>query len=46
MATSTEIESSGSGISGLVYALLIIILLGIVIIPPVVAGKLRPSVKK
>ena len=46
MATSTEIDTDGSGIPTVVYVLLIVILFGIVIVPPVVASKLRPSVKR
>ncbi|MFM8530984.1 MAG: phosphate ABC transporter substrate-binding protein PstS [Ilumatobacteraceae bacterium] len=46
VATSLQIETTGSSIDPWVYVVLVILLLAIVILPPVISGKLRPSVKR
>jgi phosphate transport system substrate-binding protein len=46
MATSVEIDTQGNGTSVLVYLLIALLILGIVFAPPIVAGRLRPSVKQ
>lgn len=46
MATSVEIDSEGSSTSPLIYLLIAILILGVAIAPPLVAGRLRPSVKQ
>ncbi|MEY4247250.1 MAG: hypothetical protein RIS69_797 [Actinomycetota bacterium] len=46
MATSVEIDTQGNGTSVLIYLLIALLILGIVFAPPIVAGRLRPSVKQ
>ncbi|MEY3617971.1 MAG: hypothetical protein RL726_669 [Actinomycetota bacterium] len=46
MATSIEIETEGSGTSPVIYLLIAVLILGIAVGPPIVAGRLRPSVKQ
>ena len=46
MATSVEIDTQGNGTSVLIYLLIALLILGIIFAPPIVAGRLRPSVKQ
>lgn len=46
MATSVEIDTEGSGTSPFIYLLIVVLILGIAVGPPIVAGRLRPSVKQ
>jgi phosphate transport system substrate-binding protein len=46
MATSVEIDTEGSGTSPVIYLLIAVLILGIAVGPPIVAGRLRPSVKQ
>ena len=46
MATSVEIDTQGNGTSAIIYLLIALLILGIVFAPPIVAGRLRPSVKQ
>jgi phosphate transport system substrate-binding protein len=46
MATSVEIDTQGNGTSVLIYLLIALFILGIIFAPPIVAGRLRPSVKQ
>lgn len=46
MATSVDIDTEGSGTSPFIYILIAVLILGIAIGPPIVAGRLRPSVKQ
>jgi len=46
MATSVEIDTQGNGTSVFLYLLIALLILGIVFAPPIVAGRLRPSVKQ
>ena len=46
MATSVEIDTQGNGTPVLIYLLIALLILGIIFAPPIVAGRLRPSVKQ
>jgi phosphate transport system substrate-binding protein len=46
MATSVEIDTQGNGTSAIIYLLIALLILGIVFAPPIVASRLRPSVKQ
>ncbi|MFZ9676007.1 MAG: substrate-binding domain-containing protein [Ilumatobacteraceae bacterium] len=46
MATSVEIDTDGSGTSPIIYVLITLLIIGIAVGPPIVAGRLRPSVKQ
>jgi len=46
MATSVEIDTEGSGTSPLVYVVITFLILAIAFAPPLIAGRLRPSVKQ
>ncbi|MFM8847459.1 MAG: substrate-binding domain-containing protein [Actinomycetota bacterium] len=46
MATSVEIDTRQSGTPVLVYVAIVLLILLIVVGPPIVAGRLRPSVKR
>ena len=46
MATSVEIDTQGNGTSVLIYLFIALLILGIIFAPPIVAGRLRPSVKQ
>ncbi|MFZ9426459.1 MAG: substrate-binding domain-containing protein, partial [Ilumatobacteraceae bacterium] len=46
MATSVEIDTEGSGTSPLVYVVITLLILAIAFAPPLIAGRLRPSVKQ
>ena len=45
VATSVVIEESDSGTSTFVYLLIMTAILAIVLLPPIVAARVRPSVK-
>jgi phosphate transport system substrate-binding protein len=46
MATSVEIDTDESGTSPIIYVLITLLIIGIAVGPPIVAGRLRPSVKQ
>lgn len=46
MATSVEIDTEGTGTSPLVYLVITFAILAIAFAPPLIAGRLRPSVKQ
>lgn len=46
MATSVDIETEGNDTSPIIYVLIVLLIVGIAVGPPVIAGRLRPSVKQ